>query len=111
MTVFDKIIAGSIPCQKVFEDDLVLAFHDIHPQAPVHVLVVPKKKIVSFKELADEETQFSGQYLQSIAKVAAKLGLQTKGYRVVFNVGDDGGQTVPYLHAHILGGKQLGGFE
>lgn len=111
MTIFDKILAGSVPCKKVYEDELVLAFHDIHPQAPVHVLVIPKKKIVDLNALSLEDAQFIGKYMQRIADVAGELGLKQKGYRVVFNVGRDGGQTVDYLHAHILGGKPLGGFE
>lgn len=111
MTIFDKILAGSVPCKKVFEDDMVLAFHDIHPQAPIHVLVIPKKKIVDLNALSAEDANYIGQYMQKVVAVAAELGLQNNGYRLVFNVGQDGGQTVHYLHAHILGGKALGGFE
>lgn len=106
-TVFDKIIKGEIPCNKVYEDDDVLAFHDTNPQANVHVLVIPKKKIVTFADFPEQDTDYVGRYMQKVALVARKLDLQDDGYRIVFNHGQDGQQTVAYIHAHILGGRSL----
>jgi histidine triad (HIT) family protein len=107
-TIFDKILRKEIPSDKVYEDDWVYAFRDIHPKAPVHVLVIPKKKLKSFAQVTSAESLDLGEYLKGVAKVAALLGLEKSGYRIVFNHGDDGGQTVDYIHAHILGGQSLG---
>ncbi len=107
MTIFDRILKKEIPATIVYEDDDVLAFNDINPQAPIHVLVIPKKKWVSFADLADADVQTVGAYMQRVAQVARRLGLQENGYRIIFNTGDDGQQTVPYIHAHILGGRSL----
>lgn len=107
ITIFDKIIAREIPAEIVFEDDWVLAFKDINPQAPVHVLVIPKRKVPGFSSLADQDPQVSGEFLKRISQVAKQLNLDTDGYRVVFNQGKHGQQTVNYIHAHILAGKQL----
>lgn len=107
VTIFDKILAGDIPADKVFEDEAVLAFHDVSPQAPVHVLVIPKKKIVGFADLRNEEEALLGAFMKRISLVAEHLGLEQDGYRVVFNQGKDGGQSVDYIHAHILGGRSL----
>src|SRR4051794_5988139 len=93
-TIFDKIIRGEIPCQKVFEDETVLAFKDINPQAPVHVLVIPKKKIRGFSNFAQMTSDEAGRYIQAVAKVATHLNLDANGYRVVFNCGKHGQQTV-----------------
>lgn len=106
-TIFDKIIAKEIPAKIAYEDDYVLAFHDINPQAPVHVLVIPKKKVRGFAELGTKSAQDVGEYMQRVAKVASELGLDGDGYRVVFNNGKNGQQTVDYIHAHILGGRKL----
>lgn len=106
-TVFDQILSGDLPADKVFEDDHVLAFSDLRPAAPTHVLVIPKKKLTGVKEFTDAEALDLGLYLQRVALVARELGLEEKGYRVVFNQGRDGGQTVDYVHAHILGGRSL----
>lgn len=106
-TIFDKLISKEIPCEVIYEDEKVLAFQDINPQAPVHVLVIPKKKILSFSEIADSDPLFIGDYMKRISIVAAKLGLNEQGYRIVFNHGSFGGQTVNYIHAHILSGRQL----
>lgn len=106
-SIFDKIIKGQIPCHKVYEDDAVLAFHDAHPQAPIHVLVIPKRKVTCFSELLNEPTEAVGTFMKRIALIAAELGLTEKGYRLVFNEGFYGGQTVPYIHAHILGGRVM----
>ncbi|MDC7221426.1 MAG: histidine triad nucleotide-binding protein [Spirochaetales bacterium] len=106
-TIFDKILAGDIPADKVFEDDHVLAFRDVNPRAPVHVLVIPKKKVVTFTELKDRETEEVGLFFQRVAEVAEQLGLDEEGYRIVMNKGKHGQQTVHYIHAHILGGRQM----
>lgn len=108
-TIFDKILAKRIPAKIAFEDESVLAFHDIHPQAPVHVLVIPKKKLRSFHELNQWSAEETGLFMHKVAHVAQTLGLHPKGYRVVFNTGLEGGQSVDYIHAHILGGTPLNG--
>ena len=105
-TIFDKILSGDIPSSKVFEDEDVLAFRDVNPQAPVHVLVIPKKKAVTFTELKERDPVEVGLFFQKTALVADKLGLD-EGYRIVLNNGKHGQQTVAYLHAHILGGRQM----
>ncbi|MEY2987047.1 MAG: hypothetical protein RJB13_568 [Pseudomonadota bacterium] len=107
VTLFEKILTGEIPCKKVWEDDHVLAFHDIAPQAPVHVLVIPKKKIVNVAAATENEVQTLGRVLLGAQKVAQILGLDESGYRLVFNNGNDGGQTVDYLHCHVLGGRPM----
>ena len=106
-TIFEKILNKEIPCSVVYEDDDVLAFNDITPQAPTHVLVIPKQKIESFDAFHSAEEIFIGRFIKKISLVARKLGLSDKGYRIVFNHGKDGGQTVNYIHAHILGERQL----
>jgi histidine triad (HIT) family protein len=106
-TIFDKIIRGEIPCDVVYEDEAVLAFNDINPQAPVHIVVIPKKKVSGFDRIAALPADFTGRYMSGIAAAAEQAGL-VNGYRVVFNMGKDGQQTVEYLHAHILGGRGLG---
>jgi histidine triad (HIT) family protein len=105
-TIFDKILRGEIPSTKVYEDDLVYAFNDINPIAPVHVLVIPKNKIERFSDFEDQDVLETGEFIKRIAIVAKTLGLK-KGYRIIFNNGDEGGQEVEYIHAHILGGKKL----
>ncbi|MDA3811899.1 MAG: histidine triad nucleotide-binding protein [Spirochaetaceae bacterium] len=106
-TIFDKILRGDIPSDKVYEDENILAFRDISPQAPVHVLVIPKKKITDFSNLKDLAPEECGLFLQGVSKVAVKLGLAEEGYRIVLNSGKNGQQTVEYLHAHILGERQM----
>jgi histidine triad (HIT) family protein len=106
-TLFEKIAAREIPAQIVFEDDLVLAFRDIHPQAPTHVLIVPKKPIPRIAEAQADDQKLLGHLLLKAAEVAAKLNLDQTGYRLVINNGKDGGETVPHLHCHILGGRHL----
>lgn len=106
-TLFDKILAGEIPANVAYEDENVLAFHDISPQAPVHVLVIPKQKISRFQHLPEAETQQVGLLFQTAAKVARKLGLEENGYRVVVNNGSYGQQTVEYIHLHLLGERQM----
>ena len=104
--LFCKIVAGEIPSTKVYEDETVLAFRDIAPQAPTHVLVIPKVHIGSVAEVTAENSAVVAHIFEVIAKVAEAEGL-TGGYRVVSNCGDHAGQTVHHLHFHILGGKQL----
>jgi histidine triad (HIT) family protein len=109
ITVFDKIISRELPASIVYEDESVLAFHDINKQAKIHVLVIPKKKVRHLAEASTWPEQDLGTFFKKVAEVAQKLGLTEKGYRVVLNTGSDGGQTVDYLHAHILGGEALSG--
>ncbi len=104
--IFCKIIAGDIPSNKVYEDELVYAFRDIAPMAPTHILVVPKAHIGSVAEITAENSAVVAHIFEVIARIAADEGLET-GYRVVSNCGPDAGQTVPHLHFHILGGRKL----
>jgi histidine triad (HIT) family protein len=105
-TIFSKIISREIPVDIVYEDDLALAFKDIHPQAPVHILVIPKKPIPTLADAESQDHALLGHLLLTAKRVAKEAGLEN-GYRVVINTGDDGGQTVYHLHLHILGGRQL----
>ena len=106
-TIFHKILAKEIPADIVFENDLVLAFRDIKPQAPVHVLVIPKFPLADLRQTTQIPVDQLGGFLQGITLTARALGLDEKGYRTVFNTGEGGGQEVPYLHAHILAGRTL----
>ncbi len=106
-TIFDKILAGSIPADVVYEDDKVLAFRDINPQAPVHVLVVPKTKVKDFISLQESNPSETGAFFNAVSKVASLLELDESGYRIVLNCGENGQQTVEYLHAHILGDRKM----
>ena len=108
MTLFEKIIAREIPASIVFEDEQLLAFRDIKPQAPVHVLIIPKKPIPRIGEAKPEDHAIVGHLLLKAAEVADRLGLTGTGYRLVFNNGPDAGEAVPHLHCHILGGRKLG---
>ncbi len=105
-TIFKRIIDGEIPAKICYQDELCLAFHDVNPQAPVHVLVIPRKEIVSIEHLADEDARLIGHLWIVIRNLARELGLQ-QGYRVVVNTGANGGQTVPHLHYHLLGGRAM----
>ena len=106
-TLFEKIAARQIPADIVYEDQMVLAFRDIHPQAPTHILIVPKKPIPRIAEAVVEDQDLLGQLLLAAAKVARQVGLEQSGYRLVINNGADGGETVPHLHCHILGGRHM----
>ena len=106
MTIFDKIIAKEIPADIVYEDDHCLAFRDVAPQAPTHVLVIPKKPIRSVDAIADEDAELMGKLWIVIRDVAQQEGLGD-GYRVVVNCGGDGGQSVDHLHFHLLGGRSM----
>ncbi len=105
--LFCKIIAGEIPSAKVYEDEKVLAFLDINPMAPVHILVIPKEHIPSLDGVNEENAPLAAHCLAVAAKIAREKGIAQDGYRVVTNIGAASGQTVPHLHFHILGGKQL----
>jgi histidine triad (HIT) family protein len=107
MTIFQKIIAREIPAIVVWEDEDAIAFHDVNPQAPVHVLIVPKKVIPRLAEATESDRAALGKLLLVAADLAKKLGL-TGGYRVVINNGPDAGESVPHLHVHLLGKRALG---
>ncbi len=108
MTIFENIIAREIPARIVAETDEWIAFYDIQPQAPVHVLVVPKRVISRVGEAADSDASLLGELLLGAQQVARVLGVLDSGFRVVINHGRDGGETVPHLHVHVLGGRPLG---
>lgn len=105
-TIFGKIIRREIPADIVYEDDLALAFRDVNPQAPVHLLVIPKQPIAKLSDAQPEDHRIMGHLLLTAKRVAEQAGL-TEGYRVVINTGADGGQTVYHLHLHILGGRSM----
>ena len=105
--LFCKIIAGDIPSSKVYEDDLCYAFNDIDPQAPVHFLVIPKQHIASAAALTEDDAALLGHIYAVIAELCRKLGVDESGYRVVTNVGTDGGQSVKHLHFHVLAKRSL----
>lgn len=106
MTIFEKIAAKEIPAKIVWEDDDAIAFHDVNPQAPVHVLIVPKKVIPRLAEASEKDRAILGKLLLAAAEIARKLDLST-GYRVVINNGPDAGESVPHLHVHLLGKRAL----
>ncbi|MDD3608837.1 MAG: histidine triad nucleotide-binding protein [Halothiobacillaceae bacterium] len=106
-TIFMKIIRREIPARIVYEDDDVLAFHDIAPQAPVHVLIIPKTPIATLNELADAQAALVGKLVLTAARLARELGIDESGYRLVTNCNADGGQTVFHIHLHLLGGRPL----
>lgn len=108
MTIFGKILRGEIPAKKVFEDDRVLAFDDVSPQAPVHVLIIPKLDLVNLNDATDEHEALLGHLLVTARKVAELKGIAATGYRVVMNSGADAGQTVFHMHLHVLGGRGMG---
>lgn len=105
--LFCKIVAGSIPVKRVYEDELCLAFADLNPQAPVHLLVIPKRHFASTARTTAEDAGLLGHLLATVVKIAVEQKLND-GYRVVINTGPDGGQTVDHLHLHLLGGRHMG---
>jgi histidine triad (HIT) family protein len=105
-TVFKRIIDGEIPADKVYEDEQCLAFRDIRPQAPVHILVIPRHEIASLADVRDEDAALIGHLFVVVRKVAEQLGLEN-GYRTVINCGPDGGQEVDHLHIHLLGRRRM----
>lgn len=106
--LFCKIVAGNIPSTKVYEDDQVLAFRDIHPQAPVHVLVIPKHHIPTLDDLTESDREEMGYLLERVSHIARLLGLGDTGYRTILNTRHHGGQEVFHIHVHILGGRHMG---
>lgn len=107
--IFAKILRGEIPCDKVYEDDYSLAFHDINPLAPCHILVIPKGDYVSMADFtAEAPAELIAGFFRAVGQVARDLELEDPGYRILANTGMDGGQEVPHLHIHIFGGKPLG---
>ena len=106
--IFCKIIKREIPSEIVYEDNEIIAFRDVNPAAPVHVLVIPKKHISSLVDLTEDDEKVVGRIYTVINKIAKEEGIDEKGFRVVVNCGEDGGQEVKHLHFHILGGKKLG---
>lgn len=108
MTLFERIVARQIPADIVYEDDLVLAFRDIKPQAPVHVVLIPKRAIPRIAESSHADAALLGHLLVTAPEVARRSGIADTGYRLVINNGRDGGETVPHLHCHVLGGRPMG---
>ncbi|MRN55727.1 histidine triad nucleotide-binding protein [Paenibacillus monticola] len=107
-TVFSKIIEGTIPAHKVYENERILAFYDIEPAAPVHVLIIPKKFIASMNEVTPEDLPLIAEIHSVAQQLARELGIAESGYRLINNCGPDSGQAVPHLHYHLLGGTKLG---
>ncbi len=107
MTIFEKIIAREIPAKIIWEDDDAIAFHDVNPQAPVHVLIVPKKVIARLSATTDKDRALLGKLLGVAGELAKKLEIDKTGYRVVINSGPDAGESVPHLHVHLLGKRAL----
>jgi histidine triad (HIT) family protein len=107
--IFARILRGEIPSRKVYEDEWALAFHDINPQAPVHVLVIPKAKYCSFADFSAQgsEAEIAG-FIRAVGIVARQLGLEAPGYRLLANLGEHAGQEVPHFHVHLFGGRPLG---
>jgi histidine triad (HIT) family protein len=105
--IFCKIVKGELPAKKVYEDEHVVAFHDINPVAPVHVLAIPKKHITSLLDIQPEDKELIGHLHLSLQKVAAEMGVQESGFRVITNTGQHGQQTVFHIHYHLIGGRQL----
>jgi histidine triad (HIT) family protein len=108
MTVFAKIIAGEAPATVVYQDDLVTAFKDINPVAPVHILIVPNKAIPTVNDVTPEDEQMLGHMFVVAKQVAEQMGVAERGYRLLVNCRDDGGQEIYHLHMHLLGGRRLG---
>ena len=108
-TLFTRIIDGEIPGDFVHQDEHLVAIRDIQPAAPVHLLVIPRKPIASLAALAEEDRELMGHLMMTVKRIAEREGLADRGYRVVINTGEEGGQTVPHLHVHILGGARLSG--
>ena len=107
--IFARILRGEIPAKKVYEDEWAFAFHDINPQAPVHVLIIPKGKYCSFADFSAQasEAEIAG-FTRAVGTVARQLGLEAPGYRLLANLGEHGGQEVPHYHVHLFGGRPLG---
>ncbi|MCI9245628.1 MAG: histidine triad nucleotide-binding protein [Clostridia bacterium] len=106
--IFCKIIKGEIPSEKVYEDDEILAFKDIQPAAPIHVLIIPKKHIANLMEIQKEDSELMGRMVVVMQKIAKQLGIDEKGFRIISNCGPDSGQEVMHLHFHLLAGRTMG---
>jgi histidine triad (HIT) family protein len=106
--IFCRIVAGEVPGDIVYQDEDFLAFRDISPQAPTHLLIIPKTHIISLAQLAEEQQELSGRFVILAKKLAEKEGIADRGYRLVINCGPEGGQLVPHLHLHLIGGRKLG---
>lgn len=106
-TVFTKIINKDLPADILYEDDDILAFRDIHPLAPVHVLIIPKREIASVNDLGDQDAYLAGRMVLVARNIAVSLNISEKGYKLLFRVGRDGGQEVPHIHLHLIGGARL----
>ena len=107
MTIFGSILDGDIPCHRVYEDDHVMAFRDINPQAPTHVLIVPRRHVATVDELEDGDGELVGHMLLTARHLARSEGIADSGYRLVLNCKGEGGQTVYHIHLHLMGGRQL----
>jgi len=105
--LFCKIAKGEVPSDIVYEDDKIIAFKDIHPKAPVHILILPKKHIPSVNQLEPEDKELVGESILVAQKIAKEQGVDKTGYRLIFNIGKDAGETIGHLHLHLLGGKRL----
>lgn len=105
--IFCNIVKGSIPCSKVYEDEKIIAFDDIHPMAPVHVLIVPKEHIATILDVSEDRMAVMGAMVSAAGEVARKKGVAESGFRMVINCNEEGGQVVFHLHMHVLGGKKL----
>ena len=105
--LFCKIVAGEIPCDEVFENELLIAFRDISPVSPTHILIIPKKHISSLNELSEEDRFLAGEMLLSAKKIAKSEKINLSGYRTVVNTNNDGGQTVFHIHMHLIGGRKM----
>ncbi len=105
--IFCKIVAGEIPSDSVYEDEEIIAFRDINPQAPVHIVIIPRKHIASLSQLSQSESALVGRLVTIANKLAQVEGIAERGYRVVINCGQEGGQLVPHLHLHLVGGRKL----
>ncbi|MSQ30917.1 MAG: histidine triad nucleotide-binding protein [Dehalococcoidia bacterium] len=109
--VFARIIRGELPSDRVYEDEDFLAFRDISPAAPVHIIIVPRReRVTSTADLTDADAPWAGRMLVLASRIAREQGVEAGGYRLLLNCGADGGQTVPHLHLHLLGGRALRGF-
>jgi histidine triad (HIT) family protein len=106
-TVFDKIIRREIPADIVFETDEIIAFRDIHPLAPVHILIIPKRRIETIDDLTDDDAGLAGRMILAARDIARDLNISEKGYKLLFRVGHDGGQEIPHIHLHLIGGARL----
>jgi histidine triad (HIT) family protein len=106
--IFCEIVAGRIPARVAYQDDHVLAFHDVNPQGPVHVLIVPKRHVASLLDLTPEDDAIVGRVVRQARDLAVSLGLEGRGFRLVFNCGDDAGYSVYHVHLHLVGGRRLG---